>query len=104
MPSKSEQCGLGQIVALRYGAVPVVRQTGGLADTVADSGDSKGNGFTFLSYNAFDMQAACLRAKEGYADPDGWQVLVKRAMQCDFSWGQSAKKYIEMYHEVCALW
>ncbi len=104
MPSKSEPCGLGQIVALRYGAVPIVRQTGGLADTVTDSGDGKGNGFTFLSYNAFDMQAACLRAKEGYADTDGWQVLVKRAMQCDFSWGQSAKKYIEMYQEVCALW
>lgn len=104
MPSKSEPCGLSQMVALRYGAVPIVRETGGLKDTVTDSGDNMGNGFTFKSYNAHDMLDACLRAKEGFANAKGWQTLVKRDMQIDNSWGSSAKAYIALYNEMLTLW
>ena len=104
MPSKSEPCGLSQMVALRYGTIPIVRETGGLRDSIHDSGDGWGNGFTFRSYNAHDMLNAVLRAKAGYEYPDGWQQLVKRAMECDFSWSASAKQYVEMYEQVCQLW
>lgn len=104
MPSKSEPCGLSQMVALRYGTVPIVRETGGLRDSIQDSGDGQGNGFTFGSYNAHDMLFACQRAREGYANAEGWQQLVTRAMQCDFSWSASAKAYIDMYNEVVQLW
>ena len=69
-----------------------------------DDGDGWGNGFTFRSYNAHDMLNAVLRAKAGYEYPDGWQQLVKRAMECDFSWSASAKQYVEMYQQVCQLW
>ncbi len=104
MPSRSEPCGLAQMVALRYGAVPVVRQTGGLKDTITDSGDGEGNGFSFAGYNAYDMQDACFRAKEGYANAEGWLTLVRRGMACDFSWEASAKLYLDMYKDVDKLW
>lgn len=100
MPSKSEPCGLAQMVALRYGTIPVVRCTGGLNDTVSDSGDSKGNGFTFSSYNAKDMANAVWRAVEGYKNQNGWEILVKRAMQGDYSWGKSANDYIRLYKNI----
>lgn len=100
MPSKSEPCGLAQMVALRYGTIPVVRQTGGLKDTVTDSGTGEGNGFTFASYNAHDMDHAVWRALEGYRDKTGWEILVKRAMQCDNSWNKSAGAYIKLYKEL----
>jgi len=99
MPSKSEPCGLSQMVALRYGAIPIVRETGGLRDTVSDSADNKGNGFVFSNYNAHDMLAALKRACEGYKNKAGWEILVKRAMQCDNSWGKSAKEYMRLYRE-----
>ncbi len=100
MPSKSEPCGLSQMVALRYGTIPIVRETGGLRDSVRDSGDNEGNGFVFSSYNAHDMLHAIRRAVEGYNDKDGWQILVKRAMDSDNSWGKSANEYIKMYKEI----
>ncbi len=100
MPSKSEPCGLSQMVALRYGTIPIVRETGGLRDSVTDSGDNEGNGFVFSSYNAHDMLHAIKRAVAGYSDKDGWQILVKRAMDSDNSWGKSANEYIKMYKEV----
>ncbi len=100
MPSKSEPCGLSQMVALRYGTIPIVRETGGLRDSVRDSGDNEGNGFVFSSYNAHDMLHAIRRAVEGYNDKDGWQILVKRAMDSDNSWGKSANEYIKMYKDV----
>ena len=100
MPSKSEPCGLSQMVALRYGTIPIVRETGGLRDSVTDSGDNEGNGFVFSSYNAHDMLHAIRRAVEGYQDKDGWAILVKRAMDSDNSWGKSANDYIKMYKEV----
>ena len=100
MPSKSEPCGLSQMVALRYGSIPIVRETGGLRDSVTDSGDNMGNGFVFSSYNAHDMLHAIKRAVEGYQDQKGWAILVKRAMESDNSWGKSANEYIKMYKEV----
>ncbi len=104
MPSKSEPCGLAQMISLRYGTIPIVRETGGLRDSIQDSGDGKGNGFTFRSYNAHDMLHTCWRAKEGYQNHEGWMQLVRRAMACDFSWKASAAKHVEMYDQVCQLW
>ncbi len=102
MPSMSEPCGLAQMVALRYGTIPIVRQTGGLNDTISDSGDGQGNGFTFKLYNAHDMENAVWRAVEGYKDKKGWDILVKRAMACDNSWNVSAGAYIRLYKELLA--
>ena len=98
MPSKSEPCGLSQMVALRYGTVPIVRETGGLRDSITDCGDGKGNGFTFKSYNAHDMLDAIRRALTLYYNGD-WNELVLRALNCDFSWGSSANAYIRLYKE-----
>lgn len=100
MPSKSEPCGLSQMIALRYGSIPIVRETGGLKDSIQDSGFGEGNGFTFANYNAHDMLHTMRRAVEGYKDSDGWAILVKRAMECDFSWNRSAGEYIKMYKEI----
>ena len=104
MPSRSEPCGLAQMVACRYGTIPVVRETGGLRDSIHDSGDGYGNGFTFANYNAHELYEACWRAKEGYWKKDGWPILVRRAMECDFSWANSAKSYEGLYNEVVNLW
>jgi starch synthase len=100
MPSKSEPCGLSQMIALRYGAIPVVRETGGLKDSIQDSGLGDGNGFTFTDYDAGELLHAMRRALQGYADQAGWKVLVQRAMACDFSWNQSAGVYIKLYKEI----
>ncbi len=97
MPSQSEPCGLSQMFALRYGSVPVVRATGGLRDSIQDSGDNEGNGFVFEDYNAHDMLHTIRRAIGGYADKEGWAILRKRAMECDYSWGRSANEYIRLY-------
>ncbi len=97
MPSKSEPCGLSQMVALRYGSVPVVRETGGLRDSIKDSGDGEGNGFTFANYNAHEMLYTIRRATEGYKNKEGWHILVQRALDSDFSWGRSANEYIRLY-------
>ena len=97
MPSKSEPCGLSQMFALRYGSVPVVRATGGLRDSVQDSGDNEGNGFVFEDYNAHEMLHAVRRAGHGFSDTAGWTILRRRAMECDFGWGRSANEYIKLY-------
>lgn len=97
MPSKSEPCGLSQMVACRYGAVPIVRETGGLKDSIRDCGDGEGNGFTFQTYNADDMYAAILRGLGAYRNKEHWPLLVERAMRSDFSWGRSANEYIRLY-------
>lgn len=102
MPSKSEPCGLAQMIALRYGTIPVVRRTGGLNDTIIDSGDGFGNGFTFTDYNAHEMKRAVERAVMGYKEKDGWNILVDRAMNCDNSWNSSAGAYIGLYKELTA--
>ena len=100
MPSKSEPCGLAQMVALRYGTIPIVRETGGLKDTITDSEHGVGNGFTFTNYNAHEMAHAVWRAVEGYRNREGWKVLVERAMKCDNSWGASANQYIKLYKSI----
>ena len=100
MPSKSEPCGLSQMVALRYGTLPIVRETGGLRDSITDCGDGEGNGFTFKTYNAYDMLGAIYRAIDAYNDKDLRDVLVRRALMCDMSWGKSANEYIKMYREL----
>lgn len=100
MPSKSEPCGLAQLVALRYGTIPIVRETGGLNDTITDSESGTGNGFTFANYNAHEMENTVWRAIGGYADKAGWSVLRERAMKCDNSWSASATAYINLYKEI----
>lgn len=100
MPSKSEPCGLAQMVSLRYGTIPIVRETGGLADTIIDSGDGEGYGFTFKSYNAHDMLQTVYRALEGYSDKKGWTTLCKRAMTVDVSWAKSAGEYLALYKDM----
>ena len=100
MPSQSEPCGLSQMFALRYGSVPIVRATGGLRDSVFDSGLGEGNGFVFENYNAHEMLHTIRRAIEGYADHEGWAILRDRAMRCDYSWGRSANEYIKLYKEL----
>ena len=97
MPSKSEPCGLSQMIALRYGSIPVVRSTGGLKDTVRDSGDGRGIGFVFNNYDSNDMINSVYRAVEGYKNKEGWGLLVNRAMLEDNSWDKSAQKYIDIY-------
>ena len=100
MPSKSEPCGLSQMVACRYGAVPGVRETGGLKDSIQDCGDGFGNGFTFKTYNANDMLYAVRRALGAYANKNDWPILVERALRSDFSWGRSANEYMKLYREL----
>lgn len=97
MPSRSEPCGLAQMIALRYGTPPIVRLTGGLRDTVRDFGGENGNGYTFQTCMAEDMLDAVRRALRDYADQANWQEHCRAAMQCDNSWTCSAEKYIHLY-------
>ena len=100
MPSKFEPCGLAQMIALRYGTIPIVRETGGLKDTVHAFVDyaGTGNGFTFASYNAHDMLHVIREACGVFRfNKPAWSKLVMQGMQSDFSWGSSADKYIEVY-------
>jgi starch synthase len=101
MPSKFEPCGLAQMIALRYGSIPIVRETGGLKDTVSEGKD--GNGFTFASYNADDLRDACFRARETWRNKEEWAALVRRAMLCDYGWDKPSKLYLEMYQRVLEL-
>lgn len=105
MPSRFEPCGLGQLIAMRYGAVPVVRHTGGLVDTVQDLSQdlSEGNGFVFHNYDAKAMLTAIQRALDCYKNREAWQRLMRRIMALDFSWQASAKKYESLYRKVLEL-
>ena len=100
MPSQNEPCGLAQMVAMRYGTIPVVREIGGLKDSVFDAGGKDGNGFTFKTYDAFDMLDAVKRACVLFADKRKWNALVRHAMKCDYSWNVSAEKYVELYRSL----
>lgn len=100
MPSQSEPCGLAQMISMRYGTIPIVRETGGLRDTVRDNGGTDGNGFTFKTYNAMDMLDAVWRAKQVYKDKKAWSKLMERAMKCDNSWSSSADIYIETFADL----
>lgn len=100
MPSKSEPCGLSQMIAMRYGTVPIVRRTGGLADSVKSCqlGQNDGTGFIFDNYNADDMLYVIRQAVEMYqSHPENFRAVQKNGMTADFSWEQSARQYRKLY-------
>jgi starch synthase len=99
MPSRFEPCGLGQMIALRYGTIPIVRRTGGLADTIVDFDydPRRGNGFVFERYQGQAFFDAVRRAQTRFREPQTWKTLIKRAMRTDFSWKHSADRYKEVY-------
>ncbi len=102
MPSKFEPCGLNQLYSLKYGTIPVVRKTGGLADTVAEVNPQKltGTGFFFQDFKAGDMVKAVSRAVTLFGDQKSWQKVMRNAMMEDFSWTSSAKQYEELYNKI----
>lgn len=102
MPSRYEPCGLSQMISLRYGTIPVVRRTGGLADTITefDPYTTRGNGFVFERYDARDFFDAVKKAVDIYKQKGLWAKLVSNAMKCDFSWDKSAEKYLEVYKKL----
>ncbi len=102
MPSRHEPCGLNQLHGLRYGTVPVVRATGGLVDTVEDYSDTaeSGTGFRFKEYTAGDMLGAIRRATAVFAAPERWHALAHRGMMQDWSWQNSARKYVQLYQRI----
>src|SRR5258708_15340432 len=101
MPSRFEPCALGQLIAMRYVGVPVVRSVSRLADTVEeyDPNTRSGNGFTFANYHACELFAAIMRAIELYRFKDAWRVLQQRCMAADHSWQASARRYVEVYRQ-----
>ncbi len=105
MPSKQEPCGLTQLIAMRYGTIPIVRETGGLFDTVPayNIETGEGNGFTFKSYNAHDMLDAVRRAEGLFFDKDHWTALQKRVMSYDSSWKRSVQEYWDIYRSIAAV-
>lgn len=101
MPSKFEPCGLNQLFSLRYGTIPIVRATGGLADTVIPFGHEGGTGFSFSDYSASAMVAAVKEGLSVYADSGRWRTMVQRAMAQDWSWDRSAGEYMKLYESIC---
>ncbi len=101
MPSRYEPCGLNQLYSLRYGSVPIVRETGGLADTIENCSPARktGTGFVFKNYDSSELLNTIRFANEVYKNKDVWSDLVKRGMQQDFSWGKSAVKYESIYEK-----
>ncbi|MDR0405720.1 MAG: glycogen synthase, partial [Clostridiales bacterium] len=99
MPSLFEPCGLSQLIALKYGAIPIVREVGGLKDTVFSYNEysGEGNGFSFWAYNAHDMLYTVARAANLYRQSKVWNGIVRAAMKCDYSWGASAEHYVNIY-------
>ena len=97
MPSKSEPCGLSQMIASRYGTVAVVRETGGLNDSIKAYTGNSGNGFTFKNYNPHDMLFVINQAVRTFSDKNAWLDVQERAMNSDFSWNGLASKYQELY-------
>ena len=105
MPSRSEPCGLAQMMAMRYATVPIVRETGGLKDTVHpyEAWSGAGNGFTFAGYNSGDMLYVIRQAVDLYFNnPTAFKQLRKAGMAEDFSWGRSAEAYNEIYRKICS--
>ena len=105
MPSRFEPCGLGQLIAMRYGSVPIVHSVGGLADTVQeyDPRSGQGNGFAFTNYDPWELFAAIVRALELYRFTDIWRTLQQRGMAADHSWQASAMCYVEVYRNAIAF-
>ena len=104
VPSRYEPCGLGQMIAMRYGSVPVVRRTGGLADTVPDADEQpeRGRGFVFDAQEGGALAATMRRALQAYSDKDRWRALQLRGMCSDFSWTEAAGKYRALYERAAA--
>ncbi len=102
MPSKFEPCGLSQLIAMRYGSIPIVRETGGLKDTVPayNPETGEGKGFTFKTYNAYDMLDAVWRTYACFNDNANWKKVVDNAMGGDFGWDVSAKKYLDIFQSL----
>ena len=103
MPSQFEPCGLAQLIALRYGSVPVVRETGGLKDSITpyNKFTDEGLGFTFANYDLWDMLGAINRALETYFDyPASWRSLQLRGMRAHFTWDKSARQYMDLYRSL----
>lgn len=105
MPSRFEPCGQSQMIAMRYGTIPLVRRTGGLADTVvdADAHPPEGDGFVFAPAEPGALAAAAERAIAAYRDAGRWGAIVRRAMARDFSWTASAPRYVEAYERALAI-
>ena len=103
MPSVSEPCGLSQMIASRYATVPIVRETGGLYDSIKPYG-AGGNGFTFASCNAYDMLYVIHEALDTYKKKAEWQALMKKAATTDFSWSHSADEYKKLYEDTFNSW
>jgi starch synthase len=104
MPSRFEPCGLGQLISLRYGTIPIVRATGGLADTIQDWDPVQhtGNGFVFDAYDHWDLYAQVVRALENFRQPEQWRRLQANAMRTDVSWANSAHQYVHLYQTAIA--
>ncbi|MDE7161938.1 MAG: glycosyltransferase, partial [Anaeroplasmataceae bacterium] len=103
MPSKFEPCGLGQMIAMRYGTLPLVRETGGLKDTVQPFNvfNNEGTGFSFSNFNAIELKDVMFIAIDTYNNnKKAWNTLVKQAMEKDYSWSSSAAKYLDIYKKI----
>ncbi len=100
VPSRSEPCGLTQMIGCRYGTVPIVRETGGLKDSIKDCSLGEGNGFVFAGYSPDALRESIEKALALYRQPDNWKKLTQYDMSVDFSWGLSAKQYADMYKEL----
>jgi starch synthase len=101
MPSRSEPCGLSQMIACRYGTIPIVRRTGGLGDTIHDCRMGDGNGYVFEDYSAAALFETIRHALDLYKyHIDDWTNLIKAAMNCDFGWDISARDYANLYKEL----
>lgn len=107
MPSRYEPCGLNQMYSLKYGAVPIVRETGGLADTITNAtettlADRTANGFSFADASSYALSMAIDRAVRAYRQPDVWRQIVETGMRQDWSWDRSARQYVELYERTLA--
>jgi starch synthase len=109
MPSRYEPCGLNQLYSLKYGTVPVVRSTGGLADTIVNATEATlangtATGFSFADYSGLALSETLDRACQLYVNnQDQWQKLIRTGMQCDWSWGHSAAEYVDLYRKTVSL-